>query len=113
VPAAVWSSAEGSPLVGLFPHTSGSRFCVIHGGAPTHDFTVPATCTTRVQHPGGATTQVRFTQTSSAGDVHGQGSPAYQQFSQTYLFTVSSSGRVMSVTNAGHFPSYLVPAPTR
>jgi hypothetical protein len=63
--------------------------------------------------PGGATTQVRFTQTSSAGDVHGQGSAAYQQFSQTYHFTVSSSGRVMSVTNAGHFPSYLVPAAAR
>jgi hypothetical protein len=103
VPAAVLRSPDASALVGAFPHTSGSRPCVIvRGGGAPPGIRLPATCTTLVQHEG-PYTLVTFTERWRAHAFHGQGSPTAGESKFTYYFVVSSSGPARLENAIGDF----------
>ena len=96
MPAAVWRSVEGSPLVGLFPHESGSQPCVFY---PYPRTKVQGTCTTGVDH---TSHDIELVELTEAWNVAPR-----RQLSREWLFTVSTSHGLVKVQYILGLPGYL------
>lgn len=106
VPEAVWASPDARGLGFMFPRSTGSRACVIHGGGPSPGIRVPGRCGTTVEDLADGSRRVRFVETWRAADFRGQDAPG-EVLSFAWTFTVTPAGAVR-VASGGDYPPQLV-----